>query len=54
MNYKKLNEENFLRDLKMKNFSFSTDDPHRNYDILTENLLSVSKKYALHQKIHQR
>ena len=54
MNYKKLNEENFLRDLKMKDFSFSTNDPHWNYDILTENFLSVLNKYAPHQKIHQR
>lgn len=39
--------ENFLRVLKIKNFSFSTVDSNQNYDTLTENFLSVVNIHAL-------
>ena len=41
-NYKKLNEANFLKDIKNWDIKLRTDDPKENYDFLTNLLKEVS------------
>ena len=45
-NYKKFNEANFLNDVKNCDFSLKTNDPNKNYDVLTNTFINVVNKHA--------
>ena len=45
-NYKKFNEQNFLEDVKNKNFYFNSDDPNDNYELITDLFSKIVNKHA--------
>ena len=45
-NYKKLNETNFLNNVKNCNFILKTDDPNENYHFLTNTFINIVNNHA--------
>ena len=45
-NYKKLNETNFLNNIKNCNFILKTDDPNENYHFLTNTFINIVNNHA--------
>ena len=45
-NYKKINEQKFLEDVKNINFCFNSDDPNEKYELITDLFSKIVNKHA--------
>ena len=54
-NYKNFDEENFVKDVKAAEFSFSNNDPKENYSVLSDTFSKLVDRHApLKKKIQRR
>ena len=44
--YKKINEQKFLEDVKNINFCFNSDDPNEKYELITDLFSKIVNKHA--------
>ena len=49
--YKKINEQKFLEDVKNINFCFNSDDPNEKYELITDLFSKIVNKHAPLKKI---
>ena len=45
-NYRNFNEQKFLEDVKNTNFYFNSDDPNKNYELITDLFSKIVNKHA--------
>ena len=45
-NYRKINEQKFLEDVKNINFCFNSDDPNEKYELITDLFSKIINKHA--------
>ena len=50
-NYKKINEQKFLEDVKNINFCFNSDDSNEKYELITDLISKIINKHASLKKI---
>ena len=53
-NYKNVDKEKFVKDVKTGDFSFSNNDPNKNYSVLSDTFLKLLDRHAPLKKKKQR